>query len=145
MDKQLHKIGIAFESVNNKRQQIIRNKFVQISLTYPQFLILNALEKLQEKKEEVKQVDLADFTRMDVMTVSTIVRNLEKQALISRENSEKDTRAKIIKLTNDGTQKVWAGQNMISQIDDQFFSVLDEYTTMFLTLLNQLSIENREK
>lgn len=145
MDKRLHKIGIVFESVNNKRQQIIRNKFVQISLTYPQFLILNALTKLQEEKEEVKQVDLADFTGMDVMTVSTIVRNLEKQALISRENSEKDTRAKIIKLTIDGTQRVQSGQRMIGQIDCQFFSVLDEYTTMFLTLLNQLALENQEE
>lgn len=143
MNDKLNKIGSTFEEVNNKRQRIIKNEFSQLAITYPQFLVLDALSKLQNHKNEVKQIDLAEFTGMDVMTVSTILRNLEKQSLISRTNSKKDTRAKAISLTIDGSQKVQSGQQLIKQIDCKFFSVLDEYTTMFLTFLNQLELENK--
>lgn len=67
-------------------------------LTLPQWRALAELAR----KGGVSQVVLAGAIDADPMTVSGILDRLEKRALVRREPDPHDSRAKIVRLTDDG-------------------------------------------
>ena len=105
-------------------------------------MTLAALGYLQQQQEEVNQIDIAVNTDMDVMTVSTIVRNLEKQALINRNVSKIDSRAKVITITSQGSFVLNQALKIVEDIDRTYFSVLKEDKNVFNDLLHLLIQKN---
>ncbi len=135
-------IGFSFIKAYNIWHRKIKTDLLAIGLTHPQFVTLAALGYLQQHQEEVKQIDIAVNTDMDVMTVSTIVRNLEKQALINRKASKIDTRAKVITITSKGTLILNQALKIVETIDKAYFSVLQEDKETFNDLLHLLIQKN---
>lgn len=87
----------------------LRNKkqiLDKLGLTCSQFEILSALHHLMNVKPGIIQTDLSEKTSIDPMTTSTILRNLEKKGLITRERSVVNTRTVIVKLTDNGLEIV---------------------------------------
>jgi len=85
----------------------IRNKkhiLENLNLTCSQFEILSAIHHLQGVKTDIIQTELSEKASIDPMTTSTILRNLEKKGLITRQRSVINTRTVIVELTKDGIE-----------------------------------------
>lgn len=74
----------------------------EFGLTSSQMELLGAIYHMSRQQKEATQIALSQETDIDPMTTSTILRNLEKKRLISRRESETDTRARIVELTDAG-------------------------------------------
>lgn len=131
-------IGLSFIKVYNLWHKQIKDQLKSIELTHPQFIVLASLGYISQRKTEVNQVDISKKSEIDVMTVSTIVRNLEKAELINRKNSIKDTRAKSIALTELGKKKLAEALPLVEKVDHDFFASLGKDRNDFNRLLLQL-------
>ncbi|EUJ30561.1 MarR family winged helix-turn-helix transcriptional regulator [Listeria grayi] len=87
-------IGFSFIRVYNLWHRKIKSELQKIELTHPQFVILATLGYLEQFNAEITQINISQNADMDVMTVSTILKNMENKQWIIRFPSEKDTRAK---------------------------------------------------
>ncbi len=67
-------------------------------LTYPQFLVMMSLWN----KDKVNIKALSEETLLDAATLTQILKRLESKALIQRQKSQEDERAKVIVLTENG-------------------------------------------
>lgn len=136
-------IGLSFVKVYNQWHKQIKEVLTKIKITHPQFVVLASLAYLNQNQAEVNQVDIAQQSGIDVMTVSTVLKNLEKKQLVIRQVSAKDTRAKIIKLTKAGQNKVNEATPLVEQKDDQFFACLDQDKVNFNRLLLKIAEKNQ--
>ena len=75
-----------------------------LNLTQTQFILLSALAWLSRENDNVTQVDIANQGNADRMMVSKVLRTLEEKKFVSRQEHQTDTRAKVIKLTNEGSK-----------------------------------------
>lgn len=75
----------------------------EFGLTGPQLELLGAIYHLKKLNTETTQIVLSQVTDIDPMTTSTILRNLQKKGLIDRKESKTDTRARIVEITQQGT------------------------------------------
>ena len=134
--------GLLFIRTYHKWHGMIKNKLRTIDLTHPQFVVLTTLAALLRQQEWVSQTDIAQFSDMNVMTVSQIIRLLVKKGLIMREVHPKDSRANIILLTDMGLQKVNQALPLVEGIDQAFFGKLENNTETLNQLLIKLEAEN---
>jgi len=134
--------GLLFIRTYHKWHGLIKNKLRTIDLTHPQFVVLTTLAALLRQQEWVSQTHIAQFSDMDVMTVSQIIRLLVKKELIMREAHPKDSRANIILLTDTGLQKVNQALPLVEGIDQAFFGKLENNTETLNQLLMELEAEN---
>lgn len=108
-----------------------------LNLTQTQFVLLAALGWLSKKSENVTQIDIANQSNSDRMMVSKVLRTLEDKKFISRQEHQTDTRAKVIKLTNDGSNVLQQALTAVENADMEFFSVLgDKLSSFNLNMLN---------
>ena len=75
-----------------------------LNLTQTQFVLLAALGWLSRENDNVTQVDIANQGNADRMMVSKVLRTLEGKKFITRQEHQTDTRAKVIKLTEEGAE-----------------------------------------
>ncbi|MNK31460.1 Transcriptional regulator SlyA [compost metagenome] len=104
-----------------------------LNLTQTQFVLLAALGWLSRENDNVTQVDIANQGNADRMMVSKVLRTLESKKFISRQGHATDTRAKVIKLTDEGAKVLQKALTAIENADIDFFSV----TGSNLASLNQ--------
>ena len=131
-------IGLSFVKVYNLWHKQIKDQLKEVGLTHPQFIVLSSIGFLSMQNDEVNQVDVSKTSDIDVMTVSTIVRNLEKSSLVMRESSKIDTRAKSIVLTKIGQKKLAEALPIVEKVDHDFFDSLGKHREDFNHLLLQL-------
>ena len=96
-------LGYLVWQISHIRQRKINLALGEIDLTYPQFVLLLGIHWLKQNDENVNQVQLIRFTKMDKSVVSSILMLLEKKRIIFREIDKKDTRAKVLELGKKGT------------------------------------------
>lgn len=97
---------------------------------------------LHQTNKEVNQVDISKQSDIDIMTVFTIIRNLEKAQLLIRQSFSIDSRAKVIELTKAGEQLLSKALPLVEKVDTNFFEVLQSVQATFSSLLLQLVAEN---
>ncbi|OJG81882.1 Transcriptional regulator [Enterococcus pallens] len=102
-------------------------------------MVIASLGYLAQFDQEITQVNIAGTSDIDVMTVSTIIKNLEKKQLVKRTASIKDTRAKSVQLTTEGTEIMIKAMEIVEEIDQQFFGQLGNEQAAFNQLLHRLS------
>lgn len=91
-------IGRVTKLWTKTKKQILDN----CGLTYSQFEILSAIYHFTLSRQEIIQIHLSERTGIDPMTTSTILRNLEKKALITRIRGIQNTRVVFVKLSPAG-------------------------------------------
>jgi len=125
-------------------QRKIKQILQSYNLTHTQFVILAVIEELSEQDICITQKRISDFSMIDVMTVSSTVRLLEKKGLIYRLPHKTDTRANSISNTEKG--KICLKQAVIDveAIDRTFFFNSDEENAQFKNMLSQLLSKNLE-
>lgn len=137
-------VGLQFIKVYNIWHNQIKSKLSQIGLTHPQFIVLTSLGYLQQSEREVTQVMVSKISEMDVMTVSQVLRILEKKEYIKRAPHSKDTRAKALSLTESGIVIMNQALPIVETIDQEIFGVLGEQEVTFQKNLRRL-IQAHEK
>jgi DNA-binding MarR family transcriptional regulator len=116
-----------------------------LNLTQTQFVLLAALGWLSKKNNAVTQVDIANQSNTDRMMVSKVLRTLGKKKFISRQEHPTDTRAKVIKLTNEGAEVLQKALTAVENADIEFFSVLGNNLPTFNQNLIYLTEQNRDE
>ncbi len=102
-----------------------------LNLTHTQFVLLAALGWLSRENDNVTQVDIANQGNADRMMVSKVLRTLEAKKFISRQEHQTDTRAKVIKLTDEGAHVLQEALTAVEHADIDFFSVLGNKLSLF--------------
>lgn len=135
-------IGLLFIKTYNLWHKSIKEELSILGVTHPQFVVLASLGYLSQSNEEINQVAISKQSDIDVMTISIIIKNLEKMKLITRQESKKDTRSKIVQLTSEGQLLLNKALPLVENIDSIFFDVLKSDQEAFKAFLKILITEN---
>ena len=130
--------GLLFIRVYNKWHSTINQELRKLGITHPQFVILTTLNFLSQSDDNVTQVSISKLADMDVMSVSQIIRGLEKNEFIKRTTNPKDSRANAVILLPKAQEMVKLSLPVVEKIDDDFFGILKENEKVFRQYLNQL-------
>lgn len=126
-------------------QRKLKKVLDPLNLTQTQFVLLAALGWLSKTNENVTQIDIANQSNTDRMMVSKVLRTLQEKKFISREEHRTDTRAKVIKLTNEGATTLQKALAAVENADIDFFSVLGNNLPDFNLNMVNLIEEHQNK
>lgn len=124
-------------------QRKLKKVLDPLNLTQTQFVLLAALGWLSRDNDQVTQVDIANQGNADRMMVSKVLRTLEDKQYITRQEHQTDTRAKVIKLTEDGANVLQKALTAVENADNEFFSALGNDLSPFNR--NMVSLLDRNK
>ena len=131
--------GLLFLRAYNRWHGIVRKSLAKCGLTHPQFVFLACTGYLAQAEEHVTQSMVASLADMDLMTVSQLAVLLEKKGLILRTAHPLDSRAKSVKLSADGRQRLGNSLPMVEAVDKEFFGALGSGQQDFMLMLRVLS------
>lgn len=93
-------------------------------LTHAQYSALASLSAMTRKGLNPSQRDLADYTDLDPIYVSKLVRGLEAKGLVVRRTDLADTRIVRLALTDTGTNVVGEAMTVVRELDRQLTATL---------------------
>lgn len=124
-------------------QRLIKKNLEKQNLSHAQFVIMAGLLWASLKNVTATQIMIVRHTKLDKMTVSKSLKKLVHDGLVSRVESEQDSRAKNVALTPQGKKLVTMLVPIIEQIDAIFFGKLGPQDEQQLKkLLQKLTIDN---
>lgn len=112
-------------------QRQVESALDRLDLTHLQFILLAGIGWLTRDGYLLTQVRLAEFCKIDVMQVSQVARKLEVKELLERCAHPTDTRAKVLKLTQNGDAILEQALSLIEDLDAAFFGRCKEVTLSF--------------
>lgn len=115
-----------------------------LNLTQTQFVLLAALGWLSRENDNVTQTDIANQGNADRMMVSKVLRTLEEKKYISRQEHQTDTRAKVIRLTDEGSKVLQKALTAIENADIEFFSAIGNNLGSFNENMVRVIIQNSD-
>ncbi len=131
--------GFLLWQVTNLWQRKIRSILEPYDLTHAQFVLMASMYWLSLQGQRVNQKSLSEHSKIDVMTTSTVLRTLQKKALIQRYESPQDSRAKEVVLTEQGIKLIQETVKVVEAFDRKFFTVLGiQHNQVFNQNLRQL-------
>jgi len=126
-------------------QRKLKKVLDPLNLTHTQFVLLAALGWLSRENDNVTQVDIANQGNADRMMVSKVLRTLEAKKYISRQEHQTDTRAKVIRLTNEGARVLQEALTAVENADIDFFSALGNNLKVFNQNMVDVIEQNKEQ
>jgi MarR family transcriptional regulator, organic hydroperoxide resistance regulator len=93
-----------------------------LGLTHPHYALLASLYALSRGGARPSQRELADFSGLEVMYVSKLVRALEGSGLLRRSDHPDDPRAFQLELTRAGTDMVKKSAEIVGQLYDELLA-----------------------
>ena len=105
------------------RAQIDR-AMLALGLTHAQYSLLASLYGLSRSGAAPSQRELADFSGLDVIYVSKLVKALEREGLVARTTSRRDPRAVELRLTDLGTERIEAAIPIVRNFLDNELSAI---------------------
>lgn len=136
--------GFLLGQVTMLWQRKLKKVLDPLDLTHTQFVLLAALGWLSKNNDSVTQVDIARQSNADRMMVSKVLRTLEEKDFITRQENEKDTRAKTIKLTTKGEKVLQKSIIAVENADLDFFATIETKLTSFNKNMLQLIDQNQD-
>lgn len=132
--------GFLLWRVSNAWQREQRHALQHFGLTHTQFVALAVASwfSQQEPKEPMTQARLSQLTGSDPMTISQVVRALEKAGYFERSTHSSDTRANVIAVSKAGCELAAHALQAVEATDQAFFKALDVEATSLITLLQRL-------
>lgn len=126
------KMGFLLWKVNNYWQREFKKRFEEVGLTHGQLLLLLGILWRETNMTEITQKELSDKSGIDPMTTSTVLRTLQKKKLIKRKFNKKDSRTRLISLTEDGRIIVEKAMKNLNGLNNSFFASLKGRQKQFL-------------
>jgi DNA-binding MarR family transcriptional regulator len=106
-------------------QRSIKKALEPHGVSHTQFVLLAILLWHDKIQQIPTQVILANWSKLDKMTVSKSLRALVDQGFVKRHEHPNDTRAKAVQLTAEGKLLASKLVPIVERIDELFFSTLD--------------------
>lgn len=130
-------IGHVFKLWLRTKKQILD----EFGLTGSQYEVLSAIYNLGSYKKEIIQINLSEETGIDPMTISTILRNLEKNNIITRVRGTINTRVIYVELTETGKTLYAMASSKMALCCNNLYRNIDEknLTSQLLVLSNELN------
>lgn len=104
----------------------LNSDLVEMGLTHLQMIALGSTAWLTRISGPPSQAQLAEFCAMDPMLISKVVRTLEKKHAIVRTPDRRDTRKRLLSITDEGTRIILKCIPVIERAYERFFSVVGE-------------------
>ena len=95
-----------------------------LSLTHAQYSLLASLYAPSRTGRRPSQRELADFSGLEPMFVSKLVRALEQRGLVERDRDPKDPRAVQLRLAEHGLEVVTAAMGIVRALEDRMLARL---------------------
>jgi DNA-binding MarR family transcriptional regulator len=114
--------GFVFWQTTMTWQRLINRSLSPYKITHMQFVVLAVIYWLSQTKSEINQQDIAKYSKIDKMQISSTLSILEKKELVSRIQGQIDTRVKKITLTKQGLELVQKAIPVVEKTDSEFFS-----------------------
>ncbi|MBM7774611.1 DNA-binding MarR family transcriptional regulator [Actinokineospora baliensis] len=93
-------------------------------VTHAQYSVLAPLSTLQRAGTRPSQRQLADFTGLEPLYVSKLVRSLEQAGLLTRTPDPADSRAMLLSLTDHGSEVAARATTAVRALQDEFTAPL---------------------
>lgn len=123
-------------------QRLIKNGLEPYNISHSQFVIMAILCWFNEKKLKATQIKLAEWSKLDKMTISKALKNLILEKLIIRHECPDDSRAKVVMLTEKGKTLIHKLIKIVEKIDYDFFKTFNQNEQKdFIKLLSKI-LEN---
>ena len=100
---------------------------------------LEAQPKGEKLLDRVNQRRVADHAGVDPMTTSQVLRTLEARDLLERLPDEWDRRARVLRATDAGRERVTAATHAVEACDRAFFTPLGADAAALTAALRTLS------
>jgi len=129
--------GFLLWRISNRWQREQRTALQPLGLTHTQFVVL-AVASWFQGKEALTQARLSQLTGSDTMTISQVVRALEKSGYIQRIPHPEDTRSNVIVVSEAGRTLAGQAVKVVEKTDEAFFMPLGDDGQSLLTLFKKL-------
>ena len=97
----------------------------EIGINQTQYAVMASLKWFEENSEPTTQTHLVHHSKIEKMTVSKTVRQLEARGLLRRSESTADRRAMVVRFTRRGYTVIERAIVAVESADDEFFSSLN--------------------
>jgi DNA-binding MarR family transcriptional regulator len=104
----------------------LNSELVEMGLTHLQMIALGSTAWLTRVSGPPSQAQLAQFCAMDPMLISKVVRTLEKKHAIVRAPDQRDTRRRLLSVTDEGTRIILKCIPVIERAYEKFFAPVGE-------------------
>lgn len=130
--------GFLLWQLTNQWQQQQRSALKPLGITHPQFVALAGILWLCNQNEEgPSQNQVAEFTHIDKMMMSDLVKTLLTKKLIERFRDLTDKRAYALSLTPKGHQLILKAIPLVEKVDADFFKTTTPGLSKLMVILNQ--------
>ncbi|MGE3318773.1 MAG: MarR family winged helix-turn-helix transcriptional regulator [Candidatus Berkiella sp.] len=129
--------GFLLWQLTNQWQQQQRKALEPLGLTHAQFVALAGILWLSNTSEYgPSQNQVADFTQIDKMMMSDVVKILLQKKLIERHRNPGDGRAYCLNLTIKGHNVTLKAIPLVEEVDAQFFKSQTKFLNEFVNILS---------
>jgi DNA-binding MarR family transcriptional regulator len=131
-------LGYLLWQVSTRWQAAMNTGLGEMGMTQTQFVVLAALHWLELNSESVTQNDVANHARIDKTMTSKILKALQEQGFVMRQEHAIDTRAKEVALTKSGLKLLEKANKIVENIDNQYFKNIKKNDSALRDLLKSL-------
>jgi DNA-binding MarR family transcriptional regulator len=112
-------VGFLVWQLSARWQLELDHALAPLGLTAAQYAVLASLNALAKNGNSPRQRELADFSGLDRIHVSKLVRALERAGMVARKQHPSDTRALAVSITDVGRQTVTAARREVLALEQQ--------------------------
>jgi DNA-binding MarR family transcriptional regulator len=112
-------VGFLVWQLSARWQLELDHALAPLGLTAAQYAVLASLYALATTGHAPRQRELADFSGLDPIHVSKLVRALERAGMVARQQHPSDTRAVAVSITDAGRQTVTAARREVLALEEQ--------------------------
>ena len=116
--------GFLLWKINALWQQKLSGVLAEFGITQTQYAIMASLKWFQEQGEPTTQAHIAEHAKIDKMTLSKSIRQLEEKGFIVRAPSPLDSRAVNVTFLPYGKKQIGKAIMAIENADEVFFACL---------------------
>ena len=135
--------GYLLWQISNLWQRMINDTLAQHGITHVQFLLLATIVWMNNNDMTVNQNSLARQAKSHKMMTSKVLRNLEKNGLVTRSRNSIDTRYKDIHITDKGFETHQAVQKVFKKEDTKFFEKIERNKFSLNKIFSDIIEENK--
>ncbi len=132
-----NRIGLLIWQTSNLWQSRIRKQIIQFNISFNEYIILETIYNLSKSLSNINQVDIVKNSFIDKSVVSAKLTQLNKKKLIKKMSSN-DNRSNKLVLTREGIIVVENIINDVIEVENVFFSKLNQETFNFINSLKLL-------
>lgn len=117
-------VGYLIWHVSTRWRATVDRQLAPLGLTSAQYALLAPLYAISGEGRRPSQRELADFSGLDPMFVSKLVRALERAGIVERTPNPADSRAVLVGITAHGERTVRAARTEIARLEEQRLAAL---------------------